>query len=48
VIGGAVFSGALAHLHIRHLWQLGSYVGLIALVSSAIYVGLLRKVPAAR
>ncbi len=47
VIGGAVFSGALAHLHIRHLWQLGSYVGLIALVSSAIYLAFLRKAPAA-
>jgi MFS transporter, DHA1 family, multidrug resistance protein len=42
-ISGAVFSGALAHLHIRALWQLGSYVGVITLISSAIYLMVLRE-----
>jgi len=46
VIGGAVFSGALAHVHIRHLWQLGAYVGTITVVSSAITFAILRKPPA--
>jgi hypothetical protein len=47
VIGGAVFSGALAQVRIQHLWQLGAYVGVIAVVSSAIYLAFLRKAPAA-
>jgi hypothetical protein len=38
-----VFSGVLAHLRIEHLWQLGTYVGVIAVVSSAIYLTVLRK-----
>jgi len=46
VIGGAVFSGALAHVHIRHLWQLGAYVGIITAVSGAIWLTILRKPPA--
>jgi hypothetical protein len=46
VIGSAVFSGALAHVDIRHLWQLGTYVGTITVVSSAITVAILRKPPA--
>jgi len=47
VIGGAVFSSALAHLHIRHLWQLGAYVATITVVSSALTFGVLRKPPEA-
>jgi DHA1 family bicyclomycin/chloramphenicol resistance-like MFS transporter len=47
-MGGAVFSGALAHLHIEHLWQLGSYVAIIAAISSALYFGLLRRQPGER
>ena len=43
VMGGAVFSGVLAHVHIQHLWQLGAYVGTITVVSSAIYFRVLRK-----
>jgi DHA1 family 2-module integral membrane pump EmrD-like MFS transporter len=46
VIGGAVFSSALAHLHIQHLWQLGAYVAIITVVSSALTFGVLRKPPA--
>lgn len=45
-IGGAVFSAALSHLHIQHLWQLGAYVGVITLISGAIYLMLLRAQPA--
>jgi DHA1 family bicyclomycin/chloramphenicol resistance-like MFS transporter len=41
-IGGALFSGALAHVHVRDLWQLGVYVAVITLVSSAIYFRFLR------
>jgi MFS family permease len=47
VIGGAVFSGALAQVHIRHLWQLGAYVGIITAVSGTIWLAILRK-PAVR
>jgi hypothetical protein len=46
VIGGAVFSGALAHVQIRHLWQLGAYVGIITALSSAMVFGVLRTAPA--
>lgn len=45
-IGGALFSGALAHLHIQHLWQLGAYVGVITLISGAVYLMLQRAPPA--
>lgn len=45
-IGGAVFSGALAHVHVRDLWQLGAYVGVITLMSGAIYFQFLQ--PSAR
>ncbi len=41
-IGGALFSGVLAHVHVRDLWQLGVYVAVISLVSSAIYFRFLR------
>ncbi|MEM7024869.1 MAG: hypothetical protein AAF637_20155, partial [Pseudomonadota bacterium] len=43
VMGGAVFSAVLAHVHIQHLWQLGAYVGAITIASSAIYAALLRR-----
>jgi MFS transporter, DHA1 family, multidrug resistance protein len=42
-IGGALFSGALAHLHITRLWELGSYVAIITAISSAIYLSALRR-----
>jgi hypothetical protein len=38
-----VFSGALAHLHITRLWELGAYVAIITAISSAIYLTALRK-----
>jgi DHA1 family bicyclomycin/chloramphenicol resistance-like MFS transporter len=44
--GGAVSSGALAQFHVTDLWQLGAYVAIITLVSSAIYFRFLHGQPA--
>lgn len=43
--GGAVSSGVLAQFHVTDLWQLGAYVAIITLVSSAIYFRFLHGQP---
>ena len=41
--GSAVMSAVLAHVDVRHLWQLAVYVGTIMVVSGAVFAVFLRK-----
>jgi len=42
-LGGAIFSGALATVHITRLVELGAYVGVSAMLTFAVYMLLIRR-----